>query len=810
MKKVVQYAILVCCMFVTNISFSQTTDQLVEAYLYQSASRLGLSEQDLSEWKINQSYEGEKSKITHVYGIQMHNGLEICNTDFNLHIVEKNEVLQFRSNFISNLAAKSMDTQTRPGLTPKETIKKVARQLNLNLTESLSLVSQPSGLEQKQTWSEGGISIEPIPLKLMYFLGNDQQLKLVWDLSIHEISGDNWWSLKVDAASGTILDKKNWVAQCRFNEHNDGIFPLTKEAAESATSALPEDTTNEEAVVMGSYNVYAMPVESPQHGGRTIEVNPDNFLASPFGWHDFTYTTGNNVDAFEAGDNMGFRPNGGVGFNFNFPISFPYTAGNQSEPAAITNLFYWNNIIHDVLYQYGFTEAAGNFQEDNYGRGGVGALGGDSVNARGQSGLWCNATFATPPEGNNPTMRMYIGNCGPEDRDGNYDNPVVAHEYGHGISNRLVGGASNTGCLSNNEQMGEGWSDWYGLMLTMQSTDNGSDSRGIGTWLFGQAANGPGIRAFPYSTDMSVDPRTYDSIMGTGGPHPLGSVWAAMLWEVTWELINVHGFDTDFYNGTGGNNIALHLITEGLKLTPCSPGFVDGRDAILLADQMIYGGANQCAIWRAFAKRGLGASASQGATNNRNDGVEAFDLPTSCCPINLNITIDVPSFTIDHQEAANVITASNTVNADAEAIYHAGGMVILEEGFTVNDNAYFGAYIDGCSGTFVKNPIGGERETIDMSYLKDDKGKASIEESLDENVFLFPNPAESYFDIRLVNTELKAIDVFDINGRLLQSHRPEGVHTIFRIDASNLNTGIYFIHIMDSTHTEYVRRLIVK
>jgi hypothetical protein len=66
-----------------------------------------------------------------------------------------------------------------------------------------------------------------------------------------------------------------------------------------------------------------------------------------------------------------------------------------------------------------------------------------------------------------------------------------------------------------------------------------------------------------------------------------------------------------------------------MKLQPCNPGFVDGRDAILLADRLSNGGANQCLIWEAFARRGLGVSAVQGSSNNVNDGTEAFDVPTT-------------------------------------------------------------------------------------------------------------------------------------------------------------------------------------
>jgi hypothetical protein len=95
-------------------------------------------------------------------------------------------------------------------------------------------------------------------------------------------------------------------------------------------------------------------------------------------------------------------------------------------------------------------------------------------------------------------------------------------------------------------------------------------------------------------------------------------------------LIDTYGFDPNIYNGTGGNNMALQLIVDGLKLQPCSPGFVDARNAILLADQNNNGGANQCLLWEAFAKRGLGFSANQGSSSSRTDGTQAFDLPPEC------------------------------------------------------------------------------------------------------------------------------------------------------------------------------------
>jgi hypothetical protein len=124
---------------------------------------------------------------------------------------------------------------------------------------------------------------------------------------------------------------------------------------------------------------------------------------------------------------------------------------------------------------------------------------------------------------------------------------------------------------------------------------------------------------------MSVNPSTYASVAdpAISQPHGIGYVWNTMLWEMYWNLVDRYGYNGNVYDpwSTGGNNLALQLVMDGMKLQVCSPGFVDGRDAILAADQALTGGLDQCEIWRAFAKRGLGASASQGSSTNRFDGV---------------------------------------------------------------------------------------------------------------------------------------------------------------------------------------------
>lgn len=412
------------------------------------------------------------------------------------------------------------------------------------------------------------------------------------------------------------------------------------------------------------YEVFAVPAEYPYEnndpstaaddvpasdpdGGRSIAVGPADPIASPFGWHDtdgvpgaeFTITRGNNIHAYLDRDHDNLpdpdgEPDGGADLDFtgalvplNLLVDEPIAYGS----ASTVNAFYWNNVLHDVFYRYGFDEAAGNFQVNNYGNGGAD---GDPIVVEVQDGTGTNgANFAVPPDGASARMILLIWTITSPARDSALASFVSSHEHGHGVSRRMTGGPGNVGCLNNSEQMGEGWSDWFALVLTAHPGDTRTTQRGVGTYLLGQdPAIGVGFRPAPYSTDFALNDFTYADTLTVAEPFDTGFVWATMLWEVYWDLVDALGFNPDLYapSSSGGNNLALQLVVDALAVQPCLPGFVDGRDAILLADMNLTGGANQCRIWSAFARRGLGVAADQGTSSSNGDNVEAFDVPASC------------------------------------------------------------------------------------------------------------------------------------------------------------------------------------
>ncbi|MDB4213027.1 T9SS-dependent M36 family metallopeptidase, partial [Flavobacteriaceae bacterium] len=689
--------------------------------------------------------------------------------------IKDNEVFHYANNFISNIDEKINSTE--PLISPKQAIITTVNHFDLGQLENLEEISNTN---KNFIFNSAGVSQHEIPVNLGYFHSDENSIKLVWDLSIHSTNGKFWYSVRVDALTGSIIDKSDWIINCNFEPSNS---IASNKIFESSNQTNNKSILNDGA----QYNVFALPAESPIHGPRQLLLEPSNDLASPYGWHDtdgaegpeYTITRGNNVWAREDIDGQGgqgYSPDGTSELNFDFELNFEQQPIGYQD-ASLTNLFYTNNMMHDIWYQYGFDEESGNFQENNYGNSSSPWGSGDSVTADGQDGDGMNnASFGTPPDGGNPTMTMYLwngpsgeplsinngnmagsyaarpagfgndlpsqdpltadlvlvtdepviggdsydacqnitngseiagkiavirrGTCefgfkilaaqaqgavgvimvnnvpgdaitmgeGADDAsntppsvmvtqeigdalinellagetisasllldtynlDGSFDNGIVAHEYGHGISNRLTAGASSTSCLQNAEQMGEGWSDWFGLMITMEEGDQSTDPRGIGNFASGRAADGNGIRNAPYSTDLSINNFTYNDSNNEAAvsqPHGVGFVFATMLWDLTWAYIDKYGFDPDLFNGNGGNNKVMQLVLDGLKLQPCSPGFIDGRDAVLAADMASTGGQNQCLIWEVFANRGLGFNASQGDSGDRTDQVEDFNLP---------------------------------------------------------------------------------------------------------------------------------------------------------------------------------------
>ncbi|MGK0365868.1 MAG: extracellular elastinolytic metalloproteinase [Saprospiraceae bacterium] len=307
----------------------------------------------------------------------------------------------------------------------------------------------------------------------------------------------------------------------------------------------------------------------------------------------------------------------------------------------------------------------------------------------------------------------------PGQLDGDLDNGIIAHEYAHGISGRLTCGPSEPS-LQNLEQMGEGWSDFMSLVVTAKEGDTGDMRRGLATYVERQEIDGSGVRRYPYSTDMSINPLTYRNVAGNTRIHALGEVWCSMLWDLYWAFVDQDGWDADIYEGTGGNNMAIRLVFEGMKNQACNPGFIDGRDAILAADVALNGGANQCLIWETFARRGAGYYASQGSHLSAADQIEDFE-PLPICVQELKI----------NKAVSPLVNAGDNIDVTLTIINHKPESLT---GITVTDEIPTGtSYVAGSgsiSGTVAGNTVSFELGT--MNYEDEIVITYQISTSIDE------------------------------------------------------------------------------
>ncbi|KAJ6563293.1 Fungalysin metallopeptidase-domain-containing protein [Mycena vulgaris] len=424
-----------------------------------------------------------------------------------------------------------------------------------------------------------GTYLDEIPSTLEYFVKDDGSAVLVHALQVRNEEAGTWYNAFIDAHTNTLVSLTDYVAKASYL-----VLPITKETL--------------------------------TQGFETV-VDPADALASPDGWHsdgttNTTDTSGNNALTYKT-STTNTTPESGTGLVFSYPQSAttaPTTTANVN--AARVNNFYLVNTIHDITYRYGFTEAAFNFQNNNFGKGGKAA---DRVTSSIQDSAGTNnADFSTPPDGQSGHMRMYLFTSTTPNRDGALENDVPVHENTHGVTNRMTGGGTGA-CLQTTEAggMGEGWSD--AMADWTEKTSSAVPDYVMGQYIVNSAA---GIRTHPYSTSATVNPLTYASVGTLNEVHNIGEVWANLLHNVYAALVAAHGWSATAKtnpDGTEGNIVYLHLFIDALPLQPCNPTFLTARNAWLQADVNRYAGANRCILWKAFASKGLGVNAA-GHVNN--------------------------------------------------------------------------------------------------------------------------------------------------------------------------------------------------
>ena len=258
---------------------------------------------------ITHQHTSSVSGINHVYLRQAINGIGVYGTESSIHKDGSGKTIVTHNNFLDDIS--STITSNSASISASDAIYAVASSMNYSIN-GLQQIAYEGGPGKKTLFGKAAISERNIPAKLLYYYSKKTGTRITWELSIKEIAGSNWWNFQVDASTGEILHQENWTVSCNVlgdhNTHNHSI-----------NASAGRETILEETTMAGSYNVYPMPVESPNYGSRALVTDPENAIASPFGWHDtngssgaeFTITRGNNTHAYEDGDNPGYSPDGG-------------------------------------------------------------------------------------------------------------------------------------------------------------------------------------------------------------------------------------------------------------------------------------------------------------------------------------------------------------------------------------------------------------------------------------------------------------------------------------------------------------------
>jgi Zn-dependent metalloprotease len=586
------------------------------------AAVLGLSDADFASFgaaKVRAAASG----ITTVRWRQSFQGVPAFDNGLRVNLGRGNRVLSVGGSPVPGLRVASVT----PALSATGALRSLMD--SVGSRRNAEVVAQSPGPQRATRFSTGDRA------HLVLFHGRGT--RLAWSIT-YRASSTAWYAAVVDAVSGAVLRRANLVdhaAPVTVFEHYPGA-PL-------GGTQQPRDLETLGYVDPGATRLTGPFARTYLDVNDTNEADPgEEVVPGSYPFEDFTATVG--ADGFCApAKQCAWDPEVRASWQAN------------REEAAVQAHYYVSR-FHDHLSDsaVAFSAADGDFAGID--RVEVNADDGADTQGDGGPDLFHvdNANMATPPDGEPPLMQMYLFEPLPDfgapfrAMNGSDDAVIVYHEYTHGLSNRLVVDADGASGLNGFQSgaMGEAWSDWYakdflarqGLELDDPATDGevymgeysdgerglirtealdckvGADPAdcpgGIDITGDGEPETGPGGYTFG---DMTA-------ILGFPEVHADGEIWGQTLWELRQRLVVREGSET------AGSDLAEELVTDGMRLSPPEPSFLDMRNAILQADVGANGGVNRDLLWSVFATRGMGYFA--GALDANDFGPqEDFAMP---------------------------------------------------------------------------------------------------------------------------------------------------------------------------------------
>ena len=632
---------------------------ILRNFIKQNSDLVGVSNEQADGLEISADYTNPDGNLSYAHLDQKINGVPVFRGEVKAGFTQDGQIIRV----INNLApGVDYNTVSRNFGEPSAAVRVASEHIKHRMTAADAVKNEAASTDLKVVFGEGDWATTA---EKMYFPTELGVAVPAWRVLIWQPV--NAFYVIVDAETGIVLWHKNIS--------DDQTLSATYNVYATPTSYM--DTADHAT----SLSPYGGPTSDPATGtqgvlgtrvNRTLIGNEGPLSFNQQGW---ILDANNSLDgnATEAGiDRDGVNgvdaasipvgtPTRTFTSTWNPPPGAPAPGDDPltapAQRGAVIQMWWIMNKYHDELYLRGFTEAARNFQGTNF--TGMG-LGNDRVSSEGQDSSGTNnANFATPADGGRGRMQMFVWTGPTPDRDGTADADIVIHEVTHGLSNRLHGNGSGLG--NQGSMMGEGWGDWYAHTLLAEPTDNVNGIYGLGGYsLFNLAAGFTanhyyGIRRFPTALIASTggpmnkphNPLTFghlnagcDTTLGTSATavssayprspviatsgncsqvHNAGEIWKSALWEVRSLMIARSGFAT-------GTRDVLQIVTDGMKLTPINPSFLQERDGIIAAATALplapENNGYVIDVREGFRRRGMGFSASvQSATAV----TEAFD-----------------------------------------------------------------------------------------------------------------------------------------------------------------------------------------
>jgi hypothetical protein len=479
--------------------------------------------------------------------------------------------------------------------------------------------------------------VEPVRSRLVAVPTPLDGVRPAWETLTLEPLDAEGFSHLIDAETGDVLVRTDLVDQAQADEGNPewDAFPNTPPPDHSSTDTrerwcwTPAPGCDQAVADPASPQPWDVDVVTGAATGTTRgnnarstekwnapgDISQGSVFATPSPTRDYTYPWTNQWFE-EACD----------------PATFTSPQRNDID-AALANLFAGHNRMHDWAYHLGFTEPNFNLQAGNFGRGGVE---GDPEHGNAQAGGQVggpptysardNANQFWTPDGVAATTNMFLWQPIPASFyapcvDGDYDMSVIAHEYTHVVSNRMVGGPDDRLRDHQAGAMGESWSDQAATEILHElgvAPVAGENEWAIGPYVTGDPERG--IRNY----GMDRSPLNYSNVgYDLVGPqvHADGEIWSATNFAIRQAMVGRYGAGSPALQlqcargelaagACPGNYRWIQLVFDAWLLMPNRASMVDARDALLAADLLRFGGANQDLLRNNFARFGLGEAAT--------------------------------------------------------------------------------------------------------------------------------------------------------------------------------------------------------